>query len=346
METKPTSGRKDLKLKLAGLYIVSLALIIFIVALVVPRTAPADIIANAKPLDNVDAADNIILSNLELVDIQYKRLKQLDQDYARKIVDSANPVELNSLNSNISEAEKNLKTKIENLEILAKVYTDQKTSSLLRSFAESYRLVMNDRASMQAFKKGISPQNDTNNARPGMLTVQNEIQARDSRIAALEDYINLLGNKGMASISIANKIVANQQNIDELRLTINEQEKKIANLTAANTALVKDSQTNVEALDQVKKGTDNSSVTLRNQNTALEKMVNELSVEVSLAQVDCNLTRADAGQIISNSRQRKVLLSDALSTLKNLSINGDAGIKMKVQDKLNRLNQIAATVHD
>ena len=78
----------------------------------------------------------------------------------------------------------------------------------------------------------------------------------------------------------------------------------------------------------------------------LEKRVSDLNTEIRLAQVDCNLSRVDATQIISNSKQRKALLSDALNTLNTLAVNGDATVKRKVLDKINRLNQVSSTFRD
>jgi len=54
----------------------------------------------------------------------------------------------------------------------------------------------------------------------------------------------------------------------------------------------------------------------------------------------------DATQIISNSKQRKQLLSEASSILTDLSASGDADIRSKVKEKIMRLNQVAANTRD
>ena len=79
---------------------------------------------------------------------------------------------------------------------------------------------------------------------------------------------------------------------------------------------------------------------------ALQQKVDVLDAELRLARVDCNLTRVDAAQIISNSRQRKELLSEASGILTSLSKYEDADIKKKVHDKITRLNQVAANSRD
>jgi len=67
---------------------------------------------------------------------------------------------------------------------------------------------------------------------------------------------------------------------------------------------------------------------------------------LQLATVDCSLTRADATQSISSAKQRKLLLSEASSILTDLSATGSAEVKRKAQEKIARLNQIAANTRD
>jgi hypothetical protein len=80
--------------------------------------------------------------------------------------------------------------------------------------------------------------------------------------------------------------------------------------------------------------------------SALERKAGQLSEELRFAQVDCNLSRADARQIVYNARQRKDLLTDALTTLNDLARSPDPDVQKKAKEKLGRLRMIASTVHD
>lgn len=134
--------------------------------------------------------------------------------------------------------------------------------------------------------------------------------------------------------------------MDELNTTIAAQERKIASLTATIASLESDLRSSNIALEQARKTTDNNSSAVRNQTIILEKRINDLNAEIRFAQVDCSIARVDATQIISNARQRKILLADALTTLNNLSATGVATVKRKVSEKIIRLNQVSSTVRD
>lgn len=84
----------------------------------------------------------------------------------------------------------------------------------------------------------------------------------------------------------------------------------------------------------------------KNRNSSLENKIEELNIELRLAQVECNLTRADKRQIISNSKQRRHLLSEALSILTKLSAADNAIAQKKIQDKIAHLNQVAKNYRD
>ncbi len=347
METSTLPGRQNLKLKFTGLYILSVALILFIFWFLIHRTAPANTTITAtKPVESSDVPINDLLNQAEVLTSQYQDLKQLDQNYSRKMIDSVNVKELDSLSLGIGEAEKKFEKKIDSIEIITRAYPDSKASKLLRSMITSFRSVINDRSSMQAYKTSVLSKGDSSTNLQFMLRMQDEIQARNNRISVLENHINLIEGRSALNFSLADNVVANQQNIDGLRATISTQEKKITSLTTANATLEKLSRENSEALELAKASSDNSSTDLKAQSVALEKRVNDLNTEIRLAQVDCNLSRVDATQIVSNARQRKALLSDALNTLNYLAVNGDAMLKKRVLEKINRLNQVASTLRD
>ncbi len=338
-------GRKNLKIKFAVFYILSVALLVFIISLFIKHTAPANTII-AKPLQNNEVSGNDLLNKIDVLNVQYKKLKQLDQDYARKVVESAPASELIVFNRNVFEAEKNLKKTVDSLDLLSTSYGDMKTISLLHNFTESFRSVINDRAAMREFKTAVSGSGNTNTDQQQLFKLQTEIQARNSHITTLENQITALQNKkSTTGVANPNNADNTQQSLIESQATISTLEKKVAALTAANATLEKTARVNADALEQAKKPAENSAAS-NNQTALLEKKVSDLNAEIRLAQVDCNLSRADVTQIISSEKQRKALLTDALNTLNTLASTGDATMRRKVSEKINRLNQVAAALHD
>ena len=79
---------------------------------------------------------------------------------------------------------------------------------------------------------------------------------------------------------------------------------------------------------------------------ALERQSAQLNDDLRFAEVDCNLSRADARQIVYNAKQRKELLTDALSTLNELVKSPDEEVQRKAKERMNLLRNIASSVHD
>lgn len=82
------------------------------------------------------------------------------------------------------------------------------------------------------------------------------------------------------------------------------------------------------------------------QNAAQEHRTSELSDELRFAQVDCNLSRADARQMVYNAKQRKDLLTDALAALNDLARSQDPEVQKKARERIILLRSIASSVHD
>ncbi|MDQ6761795.1 MAG: hypothetical protein M3015_04100 [Bacteroidota bacterium] len=79
---------------------------------------------------------------------------------------------------------------------------------------------------------------------------------------------------------------------------------------------------------------------------SLNDKIDGLNAELSLAKIDCNLTRANGKDIIYNSRQRRDLPEESLTSLKNLANTGNPVIQRMVKEKMQLLQNIAATVRD
>lgn len=86
--------------------------------------------------------------------------------------------------------------------------------------------------------------------------------------------------------------------------------------------------------------------TKANQSDELFGKISELEASLRLAEVSCNLTRADSKEIIYNAKQRKALLENSLLILKNLSLSSNAIVQRKAKEKMNELRTIASTIRD
>jgi hypothetical protein len=79
---------------------------------------------------------------------------------------------------------------------------------------------------------------------------------------------------------------------------------------------------------------------------AVERQSAQLNNDLRLAEVDCNLSRADARQIVYTAKQRKELLTEALRTLNDLANSTDEDVQRKARERLATLRNIASTMHD
>ena len=74
--------------------------------------------------------------------------------------------------------------------------------------------------------------------------------------------------------------------------------------------------------------------------------VDLLNAELRLAEANCDLSRADAHQVVYNARQRQELLTEALGILTQLEQSPDVEIQKKARQKMAELRSIVSTVHD
>jgi len=140
-------------------------------------------------------------------------------------------------------------------------------------------------------------------------------------------------------VAVLNTAFADLQNAyDLLNGNFRRLQQEHNNLQASYAALKK--------LPVAASNNNNSNATNNAAVAALEQQLSASTAELNFAKIDCNLARADAQQIISNARQRKELLTEALTMLRTMEGNTDATIQKKAKEKILRLNQVAKTLHD
>ncbi|HMC84670.1 MAG TPA: hypothetical protein VKI61_04065, partial [Chitinophagaceae bacterium] len=183
-----------------------------------------------------------------------------------------------------------------------------------------------------------------------MLQLKSQLTKKDSAIARMQEQLRILQNKDFVPAKSAGSDEAQKGEIDLLKTAFNNQQKEYQAVLDKYNRLKNDNSNLVSQLAEYKKEAsaqaDNANATNENKINQLQQKVLDLNADLYFTKIDCNLSRADAQQIISNARQRKELLTETLVMLSRLSCSADEGIQKKAKEKIILLNHIATTLHD
>lgn len=285
---------------------------------------------------------DMAVSGIELLEIELNDIQQLDRQYANLLTATPDKKRLDSVSYLIDAQETGLKRAIDSISRNTPGQADSGLNKLVNNIVSSYKSILQNRSSIRSLRNAVNVGEDK--VKPdemALLQTQNNLQEKDDRIAFLENELKVLSAKKTppASRTDAGEVSA-------LKQTLTERENKIAALTQTTGSLKQENEKLLKQLNDANKATGQGDPASRNKIISLQQRVDELNAELRLAKVDCNISRVDATQIVSNSRQRKELLSEASGILTSLSKSEDADIRKKVQDKIIRLNQVAANTRD
>jgi hypothetical protein len=203
-----------------------------------------------------------------------------------------------------------------------------------------------------------SLRSDLDSARRQVLRLQKTLRTKDSLISMLAGKPILDGTDSIEEKDFIARLhkeeVNGDQGIQQLRdenaglqLRLSEQagagvalKEQVSNLQQANEAL------RVRLKDPDGQGGQGDAGRTAIAGPPAGNTVDLLNAELRLAEVNCELSRADARQVVYNSRQRQELLTDALSILTQLEQSPDAEIQKKARQKMVELRSIVSTVHD
>ncbi|MEP7141893.1 MAG: hypothetical protein ABI707_03430 [Ferruginibacter sp.] len=288
---------------------------------------------------------NLIQADNELLTSRLNSLQQLDQQYAGLLPKSNDKKLYDSINQLIFLQEKVFRGSIDSIFLNTPNQADSGFTKLFNNIVDSYKSILENRRSMSSLRNAINLGKDSVTP-DGMdlLKTQNELQEKNNRIASLESELKAMTQNKVNAVP--QTVAAQNENTAVLKENIATQESKIATLTAAYYSLKQDNDRLLKQQNDAPKTAGTGELSFKTKTAALQQNIDELNAELRLAQVDCNLSRVDAGQIISNSRQRKELLSEASGILMSLAKSDDAEIRKKVQSKIVRLNQVAANSRD
>ncbi|MES2848135.1 MAG: hypothetical protein V4685_03715 [Bacteroidota bacterium] len=283
---------------------------------------------------------NLVISSNEKLQQKMAALQQFDQQYAAAISDPSFTFIADSLNKLILQEENNFRVALEAAGQEQASFTDESLKADFEKMLAAYRSLIDDRKAISNLRNVVAMQ--SNSLAPDekkMLQLQDDVMEKNNRIAALESSI-----KTMAKVKTP--VVTKTEDNKMLVQNIAELENKIASLNNINNSLKEENDRLVKYKADGSKTQSNAEQMLKEKNISLQQKIEDLNAEIQLVKVDCNLNRVDATQIISNSKQRKQLLNEASNILINLSASGNSNIKSRVNEKINRLNVVAANTRE
>ena len=290
---------------------------------------------------------NMLIENNNVLSSRINLLQQLDQKFADQLAESGDKKILDSINLQIFVQEEVFRGSLDSIFLNSSSQPDTNLNILSNNLVSSYRSILNNRQAITGLRNAVNLNNiSLSPDKKVLLKLQNELQQKNNQLLTLENSLKSMDKEKSNSTTVQKNDVE-ESNSSALRKSIADLENKVYLLTSTNYILKQDNEKFLRTqTEPAKSNTSSSDVILKNKNLTLQRNIDMLDAELRLARVECNLTRVDASQIISNSRQRKELLSEASGILTSLSKYDDADIKKKVNDKITRLNQVAANSRD
>lgn len=281
-----------------------------------------------------------LLSVNEKLQQQLAVIQQLDVQYAGSLSDTSFSATTDSIGQLILLEENNLRNAITVAEVEGSEWKDTSLTTHIEKMLTAYRRLMGNRKAAAALRNmasikstGLAPDEKQ------LLNLQNEVLEKSSRIASLEMALSQMKNTQQQA-------PVNNDNIAGLMQNVAALENKILSLTTQNNGLQQENERLHKTQADMSRSAGSVEQSLKEKNMVLQQRIDDLAAEIQLVKVDCNLSRVDATQIISNARQRKQLLNEASEILTNLSASGNTDVNRKAKEKIKKLNQVAGTFRE
>lgn len=276
---------------------------------------------------------SLVISNNEKLQQRVAGLQLLDEQYGNAITKPFFSSIADSLNKVILMEENNFRNALETAGQGIASLNNENIKNGFKNMLSAYRSFIDNRKAISSLRNAVAMQSSKLLPDEKMiLQLQDELMEKENRINSLESSV-----KTMTALKAP--VAAKAGDNEMLLQNINELEGKVTSLSRVNNNLKEE---NDRLVKQRAEGVNNNEQMLKEKNISLQQKIEELDAEIQLVKVDCNLNRVDATQIISNSKQRKQLLNEASNILTNLSASGNSQIKRRVNEKINRLNIVAA----
>ncbi|MEP6746342.1 MAG: hypothetical protein ABJB86_01380 [Bacteroidota bacterium] len=352
MQQNNSIERKKRILTFAGLYAASIILMFFIFSAFGFHFSSGNQKATLLTNDRSELADNEILQADSLLHSKLDQLQASDDEYNLLLADTSARSLRNNAALIISMYESAFKKAIDSVDQLSMNYNGDK-ASMYKTMLNSFKSIAGNRQTLKNIQASmVSGKTVLPGGSLEILQLKNQLSLKENDLAQMSAQIKTLQGKDITPPKSAGTDEAQKGEIDLLKTAFNDQQKDYQAALEKYNRLKAENNSLATQVVELKKSASaqaenlNASTAAENKINSLEQKVQNLNADLYFAKVDCNLSRADAQQIISNARQRKELLSESLAMLNNLSASGDASIQKKAKDKIVRLNHIATTLHD
>ena len=215
---------------------------------------------------------------------------------------------MQNFRTSVLQAEEAFRLSIDSIWISA--IADKNTNSLQLKTIAAYRNSLDSIKTVNSSLNIATAGDDFVPDRKAFIQLRDELMDKTNRIALLESSIDFMSRQATTNTSGKSAERINEIQIADVALP----EKKVTELTTGNQRL----QQEVARLKKLQaEATKNNTAEeiLLSKNTALQQKVNTVTAELQLVRVDCNLSRVDATQIISNSKQIIVWIEKWLNEL-------------------------------
>ena len=270
---------------------------------------------------------------------QFIELQNLNEKYATmladKNLDSSGLKSLDSLNISITNNQFAFRQILDSLQSKKDNY-DENSYVLLIKITDAYLAALNQSTSINTTRSSVTIGNTNYSFDQNMLNaMQNELREKQLQV------INLSAGKDIKSTPSSDYAIMLKQQDSVVTNVLKNQRQKNKNLTDYSNKLKSDNDRLSSELQSLRESNTSNQVAIPASVTTTQ-----LSEQLDLAKVDCYLARADVEKIISNSKQRRDLLQQALNILNSLIKSSSATIREQAQQKSNELKTIAANNHD
>ena len=275
---------------------------------------------------------------------QLMAIQVMDKQYALLLGDSSADRRSDSVDRAIKAGERKMRNMLDSLGKANGTDSFDIGSSNLRAFWAE----LDDRKTQVDIRNRIYEKNRILYSDPQAADLENKgaLIDKDIRIADLESKVN---NANQYNRSDPSSETGNGKKTDEavLRKAFDDLQKDYDRLTDINTRLRNSNDLlNTQISGNGTPGKEVSNSSGKTRISMLERRVEDLNSALYLSTVDCNLSRVDVNQIISNARQRRELLKQAMEILNSLKNSSNPEVVKIAQEKTAQLNRIAATVRD
>ena len=355
MQPTDTTAFRNPRKKSAGYIIAGTAVLLIIAAAILGNNLSGTKKSEIAQLSDKLKEESQVLKNDVLLHEHFRKLQDLDEVYATMVMNSAIPSALDSLDLVIQSTEKKMKNTLTSVKTEAATYNVWSNVVMSDSMVSSFSKALSNRKYMATIRNAVSGKPIAiNSDDKELMQLQFTMQEKEEQIISLEK--ELRSKTAVAAPPATVVVPVPQINNTELQkkntaleASLREEELRNTGLLDVTRTLRQENEKLLADIGKVRRNNtdeESSATATRTKVASLQDQVNDLSAELNFAKIDCNLSRADSKKIISNSRQRKELLAQALQSLQTLNKSDNAVVQRRAREKLSELNQIASTVRD